>query len=218
MRLATRCSAIRRFLPDRYDPRWSWSIPFPLGLSDYNAYGSESTRLPESNEGMHPVSVVVTRTVTNKLPGTVGTEDVAAAALLPQPTPLIAMRILLTNIPAIIFSISNVLLLMLPATFLSATPLAAELRSSVLRVVVPITLVQLLLLALTMLLAFVPILQAHSGLMHGIKYLAMVNSAGPFDEGYSGCGRRDCTKPHLAGLPHARSVRIRTADGETLGA
>ena len=162
---ATLDTAIRALLPNRHDPRWSWSAPFPLGLSDFNVYGSASTKLPAGHENdLRPVMDNVTLTTTNKLAGTVGTEDVAAAALLPQPTALTAMRILLTNIPAVIFSISNVLLLVLGATLLSKAPPAAEWRRSLFfNFVLPVTVFEAVLFLLTMLLASVPILQAQLG-------------------------------------------------------
>ena len=103
---------------------------------------------------------------TSKLPGTRGT-GTAAAALLPQPTALIVM-LLLTNAPAV--AISNLLLLGLPVLFVSSDPLAATVRRGLFSVVLPITLIEASLYAVTMLLAFAPILQAHSGLLHGIKY------------------------------------------------
>lgn len=84
--------------------------------------------------------------------------------------------------------------------------------------VLPAVALEAVLYLLVFFMARIPILQAHGGMMHGIKYLAMANSAGPFDTGYGGFGRRRCDQPHLAGLPHARDVRLRTRDGQALGA
>ena len=205
-------------------PRWSCVAPFSLGLSTFNVYGSASTNLPADGVAVAVDDVTLTRTrgvEEAALAGTIGTEDVAIAALLPQPVALIVMRLLLTNALAMVFLIANALLLPTLATWLlftSGPQDAAPLNSLFFFFVLPVIAFEALLYAVTMLLAYVPILQAHSGLLHGIKYLAFANSAGPFDTGYAGFGRRDCGQPHLAGLPHARNLQIRTGDGEKIGA
>ena len=66
-------------------------------------------------------------------------------------------------------------------------------------------------------LALFPHLQAFVTFLHFVKYFACANSAGPFDDGYGGLGRRDHNRPALAGLPHARAVRLRAADGVEIG-
>ena len=204
----------------RQDAKWSCTAPFRLGLSTYNHYGSESTRLPQSEAGPLPAAVdqvTIVSKSTELLLGTVGTAEVAAASLLPQPAALIAMRLLLANVPAAVFTMANILVVALPLLMLTVDGDRLLWRAFV-WFALPIALAELGIFLITMLLAYVPILQAHSGFLHGIKFLAMANSAGPFDTGYSGFGRRDCSQPHLAGLSHARNVKIRTADGETLGA
>ena len=144
-----------------FDPcRWSYTAPFLLGLRAYNVYGSESTRLPQESAGMAPArsldDVVVTKTSDGQqqdLPGTVGTEEVARAALLPQPAALIAMRILLTNIPAVCFTVANVTLLAVGMLCFTTDSSAIALRHALWSFALPILAIELLLFALTMLLA-----------------------------------------------------------------
>ena len=78
--------------------------------------------------------------------------------------------------------------------------------------------VQLVLYLTMALLAVAPSLQGLLAFGHPCKYLPMVQAAGPFDTGARLLGRRDVSRPACAGLAHARNVRMRTRDGESIGA
>ena len=78
--------------------------------------------------------------------------------------------------------------------------------------------VQLVLYLTTALLAVVPSLQGLLAFGHPCKYFSALQTAGPFDTGARLLGRRDVSRPACAGLAHARNVRLRTRDGESLGA
>lgn len=67
--------------------------------------------------------------------------------------------------------------------------------------------------AIALALACSPLMQGWITFGHPARIIGAANSAGPFDRGARVVGVRDYLSPAQCGLPHARLVRIPTADG-----
>ena len=82
----------------------------------------------------------------------------------------------------------------------------------------PVCAYQLLAYMLMVVFALYPECQSLMTFATFMKYVGVMNTAGPYDVGATVLGARRWDCPWHAGLPHARQVFIKTPDDESLGA
>ena len=149
---------------------------------------------------------------------------IAAAAALPQPSLLRAMKYIelslgVTFCACLIFSAAFFCWAVLGGDSLSHWPVTHTL---LLCVALPIALIYIAIALVTAILAWVPHLQAHVAFAHRVKHLPAISSAGHFDPAAGLLPllsvQDTCAQPRHAGLPYARPVRISTSGGIKLGA
>jgi pimeloyl-ACP methyl ester carboxylesterase len=217
----------RRLCQVCQSPRFTWTAPLQLNMQTPNYYHQQQTAGLDGIILQKAERAAETATsASNRRADVIGAADVVAAAKLPQSSGHLALRMMSVAF-AYWFVIANSILLIAAIWACIASASASitapadnePFRQLFLGFVLPAVAFEATFFSFTLTNAFMPCLQAHTGLLYGVKYFAMANSAGPFDQGYAGpIGRRRCDQPFHAGLTHARPVQLRTADGQRLGA